>query len=101
MSIADDEFENPVLRKLREERAALDAPGSRLPPERPDFAAHRIATRKAFDELRKELGDDSPGVRRILAGDFVPVDPMQRLRELDARLRRIEQHLGLPPLDAH
>lgn len=96
----DPDLESPMLRLLREERAALDAA---TPAPRADFIAHARATREALDRLREELEQEPVASRG--AGDPVPAAARgtcvrTRLDELDARLRRVERHLDLPPLDA-
>lgn len=104
MPRVEPDLESPILRLLREERAALDAADDPLiPASRPDFSAHASATRKALDELREELVRGPVGSRE--PADAAPAtarDAFIRLRlgELDVRLRRVERRLDVPPLGA-
>jgi chromosome segregation ATPase len=65
--------------------------------------ASDIATLQAEDKkTRKELGDQIVGLRRAVVEYHTSVIGHGVLiSELEARVRRVEQHLDLPAIDAH
>jgi chromosome segregation ATPase len=65
--------------------------------------ASDIATLQAEDKkTRKELGDQIVGLRRAVVEYHTSVIGHGILiSELEARMRRVEQHLDLPAIDAH
>jgi|SRR5947209_14105207 len=103
-----DEPESLVLRLLREMRAETKA----------DFAALRselkseFATKADMDSLRadvasdllvmrKELSEQIVGLRRAVVDYHTSVIGHGVLiSDLEARVRRVEQHLNLPPMIA-
>ena len=51
---------------------------------------------------RKELGDQLVGLRRaVVEYHSSTIGHGILISELEARMRRVEQHLNLPPLDTH
>jgi hypothetical protein len=112
-----EEPESLILRMLREMRAELAS--------KPDLEALRreFATKSDLAELWAELKSDLHSLRTDLASDMLSMrrelsDQIVGLRravidyhttvighgvlisDLDARMRRVEQHLNLPPLVA-
>ena len=111
------EPDNLVLQLLRDMRA--------------DMAGMRTELKGDIKELRAELKADIHSLRADVASDLLAMDARQSaehkqtreqivglrravveyhtsvighgilISELEARLRRVEQHLDLPPLDAH
>ena len=69
---------------------------------RADVASDFIEVRREITGVRKDLGEQIVGLRRAVVEDHTSVIGHGILiSELEARLRRVEQHLDLPPLDAH
>ena len=68
-----------------------------------DLAAMQAKNDAEHKATRKQVGEQIDGLRRavvehhsVVIGHGVPIS------DLEARVRRVEQHLGLPPaLDAH
>ena|ERR1700722_17252503 len=102
------EPESLILQLLREMRAEIGdvrgdvasvrdvmATKSDVTSLRADLAADLLAT-------RKDLGDQIVGLRRAVVEYHTSVIGHGVLiSELEARLRRVEQHLNLPAPDAH
>ena len=95
-----DEPESLVLRILREMRAELPTKAD-VETLRAEMATkaelkseiHTLRADVASDLLvmRKELSEQIVGLRRAV---------VMLISDLDARLRRVEQHLNLPPMTA-
>ena len=69
---------------------------------RADVASDFIETRREIAEARKDFGEQVVGLRRAIIEYHTSVIGHGILiSELEARLRRVEQHLDLPPRDAH
>ncbi len=69
---------------------------------RADVASDFIEVRREIVGIRKELGEQVVGLRRAVIEYHTSVIGHGILiSELEARLRRVEQHLDLPALDAH
>jgi hypothetical protein len=110
-----EEPESLILRMLREMRAELAT--------KPDLEALRgeFATKSDLEELRRELKSDMHSLRADVASDLLTArkelgEQIVGLRravidyhtsvighgvlisDLEARVRRVEQHLNLPPL---
>jgi signal transduction histidine kinase len=69
---------------------------------RADVAADFIEMRKEIVGVRKDLSEQIVGLRRAVVEYHTSVIGHGIIiSELEARLRRVEQHLALPPLDAH
>lgn len=95
------------LAELRSElKSEINSLGADLRSEmhslRADVASD-IATLQAEDKkTRKELGDQIVGLRRAVVEYHTSVIGHGILiSELEARMRRVEQHLDLPAIDAH
>ncbi len=68
---------------------------------RADVASDFIETRREIAGVRKELGEQVVGLRRAVIEYHTSVIGHGILiSELEARLRRVEQHLDLLPSDA-
>jgi hypothetical protein len=110
-----DQPDNLVLRLLRDIReqmitkddgatksdlAALEdrlesAMDAKINSFRADFASDLLLT-------RKELSDQIVGLRRaVVEYHSTTVGHGILISEIEARVRRMEQHLGLPPLATH
>ena len=104
-----DEPDNLVLRVLREMReqmvtktdlAALEeriehSVDSKINSLRADVASDLVLT-------RKELSEQIVGLRRaVVEYHSTTVGHGILISELEARVRRVEQHLNLPPLASH
>jgi hypothetical protein len=68
-----------------------------------DLATMRAENDAEHKATRKQLGDQIIGLRRaVVEYHSVVIGHGVLISELEARVRRVEQHLGLPPaLDAH
>ena len=94
-----NEPESLILEMLRAMRADLSTTkadlNSAINSLRADMAADLLAT-------RKELGEQIVGLRRaVIEYHTSAIGHGILISELEARVRRVEQHLNLPPLDAH
>ena len=102
-----DEPDNLTLRLLREIREKMatkddlerfptrDELDSKLNSLRADVASDMVL-------MRKELGEQIVGLRRaVVEYHSTTVGHGILISELEARVRRVEQHLNLPPLAAH
>jgi chromosome segregation ATPase len=88
---------------VRSEMATLGADlRSEMRSLRADVASD-IATLQAEDKkTRKELGDQIVGLRRaVMEYHSSVIGHGILISELEARMRRVEQHLDLPAIDAH
>ncbi|MDQ6437016.1 hypothetical protein RB623_23440 [Mesorhizobium sp. LHD-90] len=112
-----DEPDNLILRMLRDLRAEIGDMRSEMATKRDlvglgaelrsemhslraDVASD-IATLQAEDKTtRKELGDQIVGLRRaVMEYHSSVIGHGVLISELEARMRRVEQHLDLPALD--
>ncbi|MGD0763117.1 MAG: hypothetical protein ABR929_07995 [Roseiarcus sp.] len=68
-----------------------------------DLATMQARNDAEHQATRKQLGDQIVGLRRaVVEYHSVVIGHGVLISELEARVRRVEQHLGLPPaLDAH
>lgn len=100
-----------ILRQIREElasKADMEALRSEVTDLRSEVAdvksdMHSLRADVASDflSMRKELGDQIVGLRRAVVDYHTSVIGHGVLiSDIDARLRRVEQHLDLPPLGA-
>ena len=102
------EPDNLVLQLLRDMRAEMATKAdiadlrSEIHSLRADVASDFIEVRREITGVRKDLGEQIVGLRRAVVEYHTSVIGHGILiSELEARLRRVEQHLELPPLDAH
>ena len=102
------EPDNLVLQLLRDMRAEMATKAdiadlrSEIHSLRADVASDLIEVRREITGVRKDLGEQIVGLRRAVVEYHTSVIGHGILiSELEARLRRVEQHLELPPLDAH
>jgi hypothetical protein len=100
------EPENLVLQLLRDMRGDIERMDAKIGDVRTDLRSEMQSLRAdvAADLLvtRKELGEQIVGLRRavveyhsVVGGHGVLIS------DLEARVRRIEQRLDLPPIDQH
>jgi|SRR5580658_7241566 hypothetical protein len=100
------EPENLVLRALRDLRADLAETRAELKSDINSLAAavasDILTVNARIDATRKELGDQIVGLRRaVVEYHSVVIGHGVLISELEARLRRVEQHLNLNAGDAH
>ena len=109
------EPENLVLQLLRDMRADMAGMRAEMATKadladlrseigslRADVASDFIDVRREIAGVRKDLGEQIVGLRRaVIEYHTSVVGHGVLISELEARLRRVEQHLDLPPLDAH
>ena len=75
---------------------------SELTSLRADVAADMIDLQRVIGGVRKDLSEHIVGLRRAVVEDNTSVIGHRIIiSELEARLRRVEQHLNLPAPDAH
>jgi hypothetical protein len=110
-----DEPDSLILRILRDMRAELSDMRSEIGGVRaemggmraematkPDLVTLRADLASDILTLRKELGDQVVGLRRAVVEYHSSVIGHGILiSELEARVRRVEQHLDLPAQDSH
>ncbi len=112
MSTEPDKLVLQLLREMRAEigdmRAEMATKSdiadlrSEMGSLRADVASDFIEVRREIAGVRKELGEQVVGLRRAVIEYHTSVIGHGILiSELEARLRRVEQHLDLPPRDAH
>ncbi len=115
MSGEPDNLVLELLRDLRADVANVDAKLADTKAElksdihslRADVASDLVAMQTKADAehqaTRKQLGDQIVGLRRaVVEYHSVVIGHGVLISELEARVRRVEQHLNLPPnLDAH
>jgi hypothetical protein len=101
------EPESPILQMLREMRAEIATKNdvadlrSEMNSLRADVASDLLGMQTDLKATRKELGDQIVGLRRAVIEYHTSVIGHGILSELEARVRRVEQHLNLPELDTH
>lgn len=114
-----DEPDSLVLRMLRDMRAEMGGMRAEMVTKkdlaelRSDLAsemnslradvASDIATLQAEDKkTRRELGEQIAGLRRaVMEYHSSVVGHGMLINDLEARVRRVEQHLDLPSIDQH
>ncbi|MBL1256402.1 hypothetical protein [Methylocystis sp. Sn-Cys] len=112
-----DEPENLVLQLLREMRGEMadmrsemhgirDGLRTEIRSVRDDLHSEinslRADVASDFLTIEKRLGDQIVGLRRAVVDYHSSVvGHGVIISELEARMRRVEQHLDLPPLDKH
>ncbi|MGJ0394098.1 MAG: hypothetical protein ACR650_15355 [Methylocystis sp.] len=101
-----DEPESLVLQLLREMRGDITDMRSEMHGIRDDLRSeiHSLRADVASDllTLEKRLSDQIVGMRRaVVEYHSAVVGHGVIISDLEARLRRVEQHLDLPPLDKH
>jgi hypothetical protein len=101
-----DEPESLVLQLLREMRGDMADMRSEMHGIRDDLRSeiHSLRADVASDllTLEKRLSDQIVGMRRaVVEYHSAVVGHGVIISDLEARLRRVEQHLDLPPLDKH
>jgi hypothetical protein len=100
------EPDNLVLQILREMRGDLSLIDKKVDTLGADLRSeiHSLRADVASDLLttRKELSEQVVGLRRAVVEYHSAVMGHGILiSELEARVRRLEQHLNFPPIDAH
>jgi hypothetical protein len=95
-----------VLELLRNVRADVACVEDNLQSEirslRADVAADLVVLNARIDTARKETSEQIAGLRRAVVEHHSAVlGHGVLIRELEARVRRVEQHLSLPGTDAH
>ena len=69
---------------------------------RADVAADFIEVGREIAGVRKDLGEQIVGLRRaVIEYHTFVIGHGILISEIEVRLRRVEQHLDLPPPDAH
>ncbi len=110
-----NEPQSPVLELLRGIRADVAGVKDDVAGVKTDMAGMKaeMATKSELRSLRadvasdllatrKELGDQIVGLRRaVVEYHSAVIGHGVIISGLEARVRRMEQHLNLPPLDAH
>ncbi len=67
-----------------------------------DFVLTNAKIDSKFDLVRKETGEQFVGLRRaVIEYHSSVVGHGMLISDLDARVRRVEQHLGPPTMDTH
>lgn len=102
-----DEPESVVLQLLRQMRAemgvARETTDAKFAELREEFKSEMRSLRADFASdlmrTRKDLSEQIVGLRRAVVDDPTSVIGHGMLiSDLDARVRRVEQHLNLPPM---
>jgi chromosome segregation ATPase len=95
------EPENLVLRTLRDIRADAAEIKAELRSLAAAVASDFLTVNAKIDATRKELSDQIVGLRRaVVEYHSVVIGHGVLISELEARLRRVEQHLNLAAGDA-
>ena len=98
------EPESLILQMLREMRAdiAKSATKDDIADLKSDMHSLRADVAANFIAMRKEVGEQIVGLRRAVREYHTSVIGHGIIiSELEARVRRVEQHLNLPSLEAH
>jgi uncharacterized protein involved in exopolysaccharide biosynthesis len=109
------EPENLILRMLRDMRAEIGevraeigdvrsemATKSGVADLRSEIGSLRADVAADIATIRKELGEQVAGLRRaVVEYHSSVIGHGVLISELEARVRRVEQHLDLPALDQH
>ncbi|WP_342364173.1 hypothetical protein [Terrarubrum flagellatum] len=104
MSTEPDNLVLTLLREMRANMATKDHLDGLRAELKSDIAAVRaeMATKADLASLRKELSEQIVGLRRqVVDYHSSVVGHGVIISEPEARLRRVEQHLNLPPAEAH
>ena len=95
------EPENLVLQALRNIRSDIARVDEKVDSLRADVASDFVAVNARIDAVRKEMGEQIAGLRRaVVEYHSAVLGHGILISELEARVRRMEQHLGLPAMDA-
>ncbi|MEI9915604.1 MAG: hypothetical protein WDN29_07075 [Methylovirgula sp.] len=97
----DDQPEDIVLHLLRDIRERIEpmATTNDIAGLRSDLNSGLVNVAADFNELRKDLSDQIIGLRRaVVEYHSAVIGHGNIIAELEARVRRMEQHLGL---DSH
>jgi hypothetical protein len=94
------------LGELRAEMATKAELKAEIQSLRADVASDLLAMQARSDAehkaTRKQLGEQIAGLRRaVVEYHSVVIGHGVLISELEARMRRVEQHLDLPAFDAH
>ncbi len=94
-----------LLRNIRADIARVDDKVETMKGDmhslRADVAADLVAVSARIDAMRKETGDQIVGLRRaVIEYHSAVLGHGMLISELEARMRRVEQHLNLPGVDA-
>jgi hypothetical protein len=103
-----NEPDNLVLEMLRGMRTDM-ATKADVASVRREMADNKTELKSDINSLRadltstrKELGEQIVGLRRaVVEYHSSTIGHGILISELEARMRRVEQHLNLPPLDTH
>ena len=96
------EPENLVLRALRDIRADVAETKAELKSLGAAVASDFLTVNARIEATRKELSDQIVGLRRaVVEYHSAVIGHGVLISELEARLRRVEQHLNLAAGDAH
>ena len=92
-----------LLRNIRADVARVeDNLQSEIRSLRADVAADFVAVNARIDAVRKETSEQIAGLRRaVVEYHSAVLGHGVLISELEARVRRIEQHLSLPEMDAN
>lgn len=101
-----DEPDNLILQLLRDMRAEMSDMRADLKSDmhslRADVASDLIALEARQDDKHKQTREQIVGLRRAVVEYHSSVIGHGLLiSELEERVRRVEQHLGLPGIGAH
>jgi hypothetical protein len=95
-----------LLRNIRADVARVDGKVEMAKADmrslRADIAADFVAVNAGIDSVRKDTGEQIAGLRRAaIEYHSAVLGHGMLISELEARMRRVEQHLNLPAIDAH
>jgi hypothetical protein len=92
---------NLVLETLQKIRADIARVDEKVDILRADVAADFIGVNAKMETLRKESGEQIVGLRRaVVEYHSAVLGHGVLISDLEARVRRMEQHLGLPAMEA-
>ena len=99
------EPENLVLQTLRNIRRDIAGVDEKVDSLRADVASDFVAVNARIDTaigvLRREMGEQIAGLRRaVVEYHSAVLGHGVLISDLEAGVRRMEQHLGLPSMDA-
>lgn len=110
-----EEPDNFIIHMLREIRADIERVEGKVDKKadmadvraeiqslRADVASDIHQLDAKIDKTRKDVGDQIVGLRRaVMEYHSSVIGHGMLISDLEARMRRVEQHLDLPPVDAH